>query len=287
MIFLVKHLQIGKMRKKQTITKDEAIILLQSQPLSASLWQLASDRLKDNAIRFPDPSYLDSQTWPDYHNKKHKNSLKSHANSESQVAVNSAAKLEDNQPVEQTVSIPEKTENLVDANSNYNQMEVIQEIIAIEIIETTFPEKQKKSVVKKHAKKSVEENTEESISSNIEAEHQDSLADIVVSSTPSSKPLDFYEWLEELREPNDDKVIKPKIRKSKAKLTKEAQEIANAKTAAENSLKLGEEIVSETLARLLARQGHKEEAIEMYQKLIVKYPEKGATFAAALEKLKS
>ena len=60
-----------------------------------------------------------------------------------------------------------------------------------------------------------------------------------------------------------------------------------AKVMAENSVKLGEEIVSETLARLLARQGHKLESIEMYQKLILKYPEKQATFAAAIQKLKS
>jgi hypothetical protein len=46
------------------------------------------------------------------------------------------------------------------------------------------------------------------------------------------------------------------------------------------------EVVSETLALILARQGHREKAIRMYEQLILKIPEKSAYFAAQIQKLK-
>lgn len=49
-----------------------------------------------------------------------------------------------------------------------------------------------------------------------------------------------------------------------------------------NSTKQG---ISETFADLLAAQGYKEQALEMYVKLMEKYPEKSAFFAAKIEAL--
>ncbi len=49
----------------------------------------------------------------------------------------------------------------------------------------------------------------------------------------------------------------------------------------------GKDLVSASLAELLADQGHFSEAIHMYEKLILKYPEKSAYFAAQIEKLKA
>lgn len=43
--------------------------------------------------------------------------------------------------------------------------------------------------------------------------------------------------------------------------------------------------ISETFADLLAAQGHKERAIEMYRRLMKKYPEKSSFFAAKIEGL--
>ena len=48
----------------------------------------------------------------------------------------------------------------------------------------------------------------------------------------------------------------------------------------------GENIVSETLVEILLKQGKKEKAVEMLKKLILKFPQKKAYFAAQIEELK-
>lgn len=53
-----------------------------------------------------------------------------------------------------------------------------------------------------------------------------------------------------------------------------------------NSLNQEEGLVSESLAAILAKQGKIEKAMEMYQKLSLKYPQKSAYFASQIEHLK-
>jgi tetratricopeptide (TPR) repeat protein len=48
----------------------------------------------------------------------------------------------------------------------------------------------------------------------------------------------------------------------------------------------GDNIISETLAKILIRQGKKDKAIEVYKKLIWKFPQKKAYFAAQIDELK-
>lgn len=60
----------------------------------------------------------------------------------------------------------------------------------------------------------------------------------------------------------------------------------SAQALAERSVTENKELVSETLARLLAKQGHRDKAIAMYERLYLVYPEKSAFFAAEIEKLK-
>jgi hypothetical protein len=55
---------------------------------------------------------------------------------------------------------------------------------------------------------------------------------------------------------------------------------------AEESLVAKEDTGSETLANILALQGHKDKAIAMYEKLKLQIPEKSTFFAAQIEKLK-
>jgi hypothetical protein len=54
-----------------------------------------------------------------------------------------------------------------------------------------------------------------------------------------------------------------------------------------SSLDLNQGISSESLANLWAKQGRPDLAIQMYEKLAVEYPEKSATFAVKIEKLKT
>lgn len=108
--------------------------------------------------------------------------------------------------------------------------------------------------------------------------------------TPHSEivEMDFYQWLESLQtvDKNQTKTKTAKTSKSQSGRHPSNAELETKKVIA-SSVELGDEIVSETLAKLLARQGHKSEALEMYQKLIQKYPEKHSTFATAIEKLKT
>ena len=55
---------------------------------------------------------------------------------------------------------------------------------------------------------------------------------------------------------------------------------------AEPSAQFGENIVSETLVEILLKQGKKEKAIEALKKLIWKFPQKKAYFAAQIEELR-
>jgi hypothetical protein len=54
----------------------------------------------------------------------------------------------------------------------------------------------------------------------------------------------------------------------------------------EKSLIYNENIISETLALILIKQGKKEKAIEVLKKLIWKFPQKKTYFAAQIEDLK-
>ncbi len=60
----------------------------------------------------------------------------------------------------------------------------------------------------------------------------------------------------------------------------------NPEESARKSIEENEDILSETLARLVAAQGKKDKAIKIYQKLMLKYPQKSSYFAAQIEKLR-
>jgi len=60
----------------------------------------------------------------------------------------------------------------------------------------------------------------------------------------------------------------------------------SAQELAERSVAENKDVISETLARLLAKQGYREKAINMYERLRLAFPDKSAYFAAEIEKLK-
>ena len=79
------------------------------------------------------------------------------------------------------------------------------------------------------------------------------------------------------------KRIEEKLASEQEKKKKKEQALISF---AEESLKAQEDTGSETLANILALQGHKDKAIAMYEKLKLQIPEKSTFFAAQIEKLK-
>jgi tetratricopeptide (TPR) repeat protein len=47
------------------------------------------------------------------------------------------------------------------------------------------------------------------------------------------------------------------------------------------------DVVTETLAQILIKQGHKQKAIEVYEKLMLQNPNNSAFFAAQIEQLRT
>jgi hypothetical protein len=60
----------------------------------------------------------------------------------------------------------------------------------------------------------------------------------------------------------------------------------SAQELAERSVAENKDVISETLARLLVKQGYRDKAIDMYERLRLAFPDKSAYFAAEIEKLK-
>ena len=89
----------------------------------------------------------------------------------------------------------------------------------------------------------------------------------------------FVDWLFHFK-PIDGGNTAKLLKNKKKKISKVEEEI-------ERSVQRGEDIVSENLAILYEKQKHYDLAIEMFQKLNLKYPEKSSYFAAKIIELKS
>jgi len=244
-IYSIKHLQIGNM-----ISKEDALLLLQSQPLAASLHVLGGEP-KSNAYAYlQDPAWVESAHW----------------NQLGEVLDQKVSTLEEPMVEEKVV----EEESPVTGIERMEQHADVVYLLSPEVPEVTEQSKDQK--MKKEVNKPEKRQRKKS---------KEQVANKAVGQIMDSN-LDFYHWLSSLTDHSIEKeATSKKPPKPKANTRKSA-----SSSLAENSLVLGEEIVSETLAKLLARQGHKEEAIAMYEKLILKFPQKERTFAAAIEKLK-
>lgn len=74
-------------------------------------------------------------------------------------------------------------------------------------------------------------------------------------------------------------------RKNKAD-SKDQEKVEQADLS-EKSTSLNDDLISENLAKILIKQGKKEKAIDIYKKLIWKFPQKKAYFATQIENLKA
>lgn len=108
--------------------------------------------------------------------------------------------------------------------------------------------------------------------------------------------MSFAEWLKHISSKNqkakeeeaEQKALKAMWQQQKlaAAIEEESEEIPEQVfEMAVNSISRQDELVSESLADVYAKQGKKEKAIDMYQKLSLLNPEKNAYFAAKIEKL--
>ena len=90
---------------------------------------------------------------------------------------------------------------------------------------------------------------------------------------------DFVKWLLQQKPLEEAKFLK-----IKHKFGKKQKKSAVA-LEAEKSVQKSEQVVSESLAKLLASQGHTEDAVSMYKQLSLLYPEKSVYFAVQIENL--
>jgi hypothetical protein len=105
---------------------------------------------------------------------------------------------------------------------------------------------------------------------------------------PSSE---FSKWLMGLQsatseEKKKNQGIFQKVSKREKKRKEKKRKFLLEQSKINQSLILQEDIVSESLALLLASQGHTRKAIEMYEKLSLVFPQKSSFFAVQIEKLR-
>jgi hypothetical protein len=110
---------------------------------------------------------------------------------------------------------------------------------------------------------------------------------------PRPRPkTSFTSWLSQFQPPDIksqlSSIMESKKREELKKKKKEKKKAAqrDVNQIAEESVTPHPDVVSETLAKLFARQGQHAQAIEIYERLMLVFPKKSAYFAEQIEQLK-
>ncbi len=92
--------------------------------------------------------------------------------------------------------------------------------------------------------------------------------------------------LKKVAKPNTQSKIIEKFIKEEPRITKNAKPLNEKEDMANKSGVMREDVISESLAKIFVKQGKNKKAIDIYKKLIWKFPQKKTLFAAEIEKLK-
>lgn len=133
----------------------------------------------------------------------------------------------------------------------------------------------------------IPENTPEPVAEKTEIQEE-----VVVA---GFEQMSFSDWLKEVSKKvpaelpktplSGDKLIDQFI-KEEPRIQVKKSGFFNPVNMAKKSVQESDEFITETLARIYAKQGNHSKAIRAYQKLSLKFPEKTAYFAALIEELK-
>ncbi len=116
---------------------------------------------------------------------------------------------------------------------------------------------------------------------------------IVKKQKPDKEKVSFDEWLGSLQasiKVKKEEILQEKPKKAKKKSKKKDKKKKKKKLEqllAKSKSLVEEEIVSETLADIMAKQGYTVKAKEMYKKLSLLFPEKSSYFAKKIKELKN
>jgi len=101
----------------------------------------------------------------------------------------------------------------------------------------------------------------------------------------------FSDWISHFRPPVLEQRLRPVTLdvlqpKPVAKIEESPKTLGIAQQLAERSVAENQDVISETLAKLYAKQGYRDKSAQMYARLALLFPEKSAYFAAEIDKLK-
>jgi len=166
---------------------------------------------------------------------------------------------------------PVQQEILVEAISSTFELEVDDKIPSVEEMKSFRPEPVGEPAIVPEAK-----SQEEVVVTGMEMSFSQWVQEVNKKKTPAELPKTPL---------SGDKLIEQFI-KDEPRLNVKKAGFFNPVNMAKKSVQESDEFVTETLARIYAKQGNHFKAIRAYQKLSLKFPEKTAYFAALIEELK-